>query len=122
MCRRYTDALKRAYTLLEENGMTIYRSRMDVGSYSEDIVKVVSGHSKMFYIRANRCMSLTERIRQIEDWKSVEINCIDCQVASKFYYPTRKTFLRKPNFLLADLRVRKNSNYFFAGLIKNTYL
>ena len=55
---------------------------MDAGSYSEDIVKVVSSHSKLFYIRANRCMSLTERIRQIEDWQSVEINNIDCQVAS----------------------------------------
>jgi Transposase DDE domain. len=76
------ETLERAYTLVEEQGMTINRSRMDAGSYSEDIVKVVSSHSKLFYIRANRCMSLTERIRQIEDWQSVEINNIDCQVAS----------------------------------------
>ena len=55
---------------------------MDAGSYSEDVVKVVSSHSKLFYIRANRCMSLTERIRQIEDWKNIAINFIDCQVAS----------------------------------------
>jgi hypothetical protein len=76
------ETLERAYTLVEEHGMTINRSRMDAGSYSEGVVKVVSKHSKLFYIRANRCMNLTERIRQIEDWQDVEINFINCQVAS----------------------------------------
>ena len=76
------ETLERAFTLLEDQGITVNRSRMDAGSYSEDIVKVVANHSKLFYIRANRCMSLTERIREITDWKDVEINFINCQVAS----------------------------------------
>jgi len=76
------ETLERAYKLLEEQEITVNRSRMDAGSYSEAIIKVVSGHSKLFYIRANRCMSLTERIREIENWKNAEINFIDCQVAS----------------------------------------
>ena len=76
------ETLERAYTALEAEGMTVNRSRMDAGSYSEAIVKTVSNHSKLFYIRANRCMSLTERIRQIEDWQPVEINFKDSEVAS----------------------------------------
>ena len=100
------ETLKRAYTLLEENGITINRSRMDAGCYSEDIVKVVSKHSKLFYIRANRCMSLTERIRQIEDWKSVEINYIDCQVASIEFLP----FFAERHYRLVVQREKFDTN------------
>jgi hypothetical protein len=76
------ETLKRAYKLLKEFEITVHRSRMDAGSYSEDIVDVVSQNSKLFYIRANKCFSLTERIRQIEQWQTVEINFKEYQVAS----------------------------------------
>jgi len=52
-----SETLERAYSLLEEHGMTVNRSRMDAGSYSEEIIKVVAKHSKLFYIRANKCIS-----------------------------------------------------------------
>jgi hypothetical protein len=55
---------------------------MDAGSYSEDIVDVVSQNSVFFYIRANKCLSLTERVNQIDDWQTVEINFKEYQVAS----------------------------------------
>ena len=61
------ETLERAYKSVEAHGITINRSRMDAGSYSKEIVQVVSGHSKLFYIRANRCMNLTGRIREISD-------------------------------------------------------
>jgi len=76
------ETLERAYKSVEAHGMTINRSRMDAGSYSKEIVQVVSKHSKLFYIRANRCMSLTGRIREVADWKPAEINFINCEVAS----------------------------------------
>ena len=76
------ETLERAYRLLEDQEITVNRSRMDAGSYSEAVVQAVSKHSKLFYIRANRCMSLSERIREMKDWENVEINFIDCQVAS----------------------------------------
>jgi len=53
---------------------------MDAGSYSEKIIKAVS--SQLFYIRANKCESLTEEIRQIIDWQTVEINFKNYEVAS----------------------------------------
>lgn len=49
------DTLERIYTRLEGKGITINRSRMDCGSCSEEIVKTVARHSKLYYIRANRC-------------------------------------------------------------------
>ena len=57
------ETLERAYKLLKEHKITVNRSRMDAGSYAEGIIKIVSESSKLFYIRANRCENLTERIR-----------------------------------------------------------
>lgn len=74
--------LARAYKLLFDNGIRINRSRMDAGSYSEEIIKAVSENSRLFYIRANRCESLTQRICDITDWETVEINFTPYQVAS----------------------------------------
>jgi hypothetical protein len=76
------EALKRTYKLLKDKDIGVYRSRMDAGSYSEAIVDVVSQNSELFYIRANKCHSLTERIGQIADWQTVEINFKEYQVAS----------------------------------------
>ena len=38
---------------------------MDAGSYSEEIIKVVDKYSRLFYIRANKCDTLTKEIQQI---------------------------------------------------------
>jgi len=78
------ETLERAYTLVEDHGMTINRSRMDAGSYSEKIIKVVARHSRLFYIRANKCDSLCDSIRGLpkEKWQNVEINFKEYKVAS----------------------------------------
>jgi len=70
------ETLERAYSLLEEHEVKVNRSRMDAGSYSQEIVTVVSKHSQLFYIRANKCMSLCDRIREVpkEEWQDIEIN------------------------------------------------
>jgi hypothetical protein len=49
--------LQRAYDLLKKHGISVERSRMDAGSYSEDIIDIVSQNSKFFYIRANKCLT-----------------------------------------------------------------
>jgi hypothetical protein len=76
------ESLERGYTLLSENKIYINRSRMDAGSYARDIIDVAAKYSKLFYIRANKCESLTEQIRQITDWQDVRININDYQVTS----------------------------------------
>jgi hypothetical protein len=77
-----SETLERTYNLLKDNGITINRSRMDAGSYSKEIIDVVSKNSKLFYIRANKCESIGEKIRQIKDWQTIKINDKEYQVAS----------------------------------------
>jgi hypothetical protein len=76
------QTLERLYTLLNENKIYVNRSRMDAGSYAKEIIETVARYSKLFYIRANKCESLTEQIRHIPDWQHVRINSNDYQVAS----------------------------------------
>jgi hypothetical protein len=98
------ETLERSYTTLNNNEVYVNRSRMDAGSYSEEIIKVVDKYSKLFYIRANKCESLTEEIRQITNWQTVEINFIEYQVASIPF--TR--FLVDRNYRLVIMREKTN--------------
>ena len=81
------QTLKRAYDLLGEFGIKVKRSRMDCGSFSKEIVKVVESNSKYFYIRAQRCDDLFGKINQVENWTEVEIGFKKYQVASIQYTP-----------------------------------
>jgi hypothetical protein len=94
------ETLERAYKLLNSNNIHIGRSRMDAGSYSEAIIKVVDKYSQLFYIRANKCESLTEKIREITDWQTVEINFKEYQVASIVF----TNFLEERNYRLVIMR------------------
>lgn len=98
------DTLQRAYTMLEEEGIQIDRSRMDCGSYAKLIIDVVEKHSKYFYIRAQKCENMEEQIFQITDWKKVKINKKKYEVASIEYFPFgqiekgyRLVIMREPN-------------------------
>jgi len=93
-----SKTLERAYKLVEVNGMSINRSRMDAGSYSEEIVKVADAHSRLFYIRANKCHSLCDLIRELpeEAWENIEINFKEYKVASLPF----KQFLEDRNYRL----------------------
>jgi len=94
------ETLERAYSLLNSNGIFVHRSRMDAGSYAKDIIEVVDKYSQLFYIRANKCESLTERIKQINDWLTVRINLRDYQVASLAF----TQFLEEQHFRLVIMR------------------
>lgn len=79
---RQEDTLERFYSLLESEGITTNRSRMDAGSYSKKIIDVVDKHSNLFYIRANKSTDLFEKINEISNWETVEINYKNYEVAS----------------------------------------
>lgn len=76
------ETLKRIFKRLADRKILINRCRMDCGSFSENIIAVVHGYCRHFYIRASRCQSLYERMDEITDWKSVEINFEKYEVAS----------------------------------------
>lgn len=99
------ETLARAYKLLVDSGIQINRSRMDAGSYAEEIIKAVSENSRLFYIRANRCERLTQRICEITDWQSCEINFKPYQVASLSF----TQFFEEKNYRLVVMR-EKNAD------------
>jgi hypothetical protein len=99
------DTLKRAYKSMNNNKIYINRSRMDAGSYAQKSIDVVSTYSRFFYIRANKCATLTEEIRQIADWKTVEINFISYQVASIPF----TNFFAERNYRLVIMREKKDT-------------
>lgn len=98
------STLSRAYDLLNENGIKINRSRMDAGSYSKEIIKVVASNSKLFYIRANKSVALLRQITEIKKWETVEINYNIYEVASISF----TQFYEEENYRLVIMREKSN--------------
>jgi hypothetical protein len=104
------EVLERCYKMINNNGIQINRSRMDAGSYAKEIVEVVEKYSKNFYIRANRCESLTATLLQHQNWEKVEINNINYEVCSIEYEPfANKSDEQKKSYRLVVMR-RKTDN------------
>ncbi len=81
------QTLQRAYDLLGEFGIRPKYSRMDCGSFDREVVPVVEANSDYFFIRAQRCDSLYEKIQEIKEWETAEIGFKPYQVASIEYAP-----------------------------------
>jgi len=118
------QVLDRCYNMLKNNNININRSRMDAGSYSKEIVEIVEKHSKLFYIRANRCDHLTNLLLENHNWTKIEINNIEYEVLSIEYQPFTyrkdeepKTYRlvitrrKKENELQLDLFTKDNMEY-----------
>jgi hypothetical protein len=120
------ETLSRSYGLLEKYGLKINRSRMDAGSYSKKIIEVVAKNSKTFYIRANKCESLFEKICAVKDWQQEEINFIQYQVASieftQFYAEKhyRLVIMREKN-KDGQLNVFSGDNFNYRCILTNDW-
>jgi len=99
------ETLERMFKLFKKNDIDVDRARMDAGSYCKDVISLVEANCNLFYIRANKCDDLTARIREITDWKTVEINYKNYQVASLPF----TQFLKELGLRLVVMR-EKNAN------------
>ncbi|MDA3930125.1 MAG: IS1380 family transposase [Prolixibacteraceae bacterium] len=81
------QTLKRAYSILKEFGIRPKYSRMDCGSFDRTVIPVVEANSEYFFIRAQRCSSLYNKIKEVDTWEDVEIGFKKYQVASIQYTP-----------------------------------
>jgi len=79
--------LTRAYQILGENKIKVKHSRMDCGSFDQSVVPVVEANSTYFYIRAQRCASLYDMLKNITYWETETIGFIEYQVTSIEYAP-----------------------------------
>jgi Transposase DDE domain group 1 len=81
------QTLTRAYQILGENKIKVKHSRMDCGSFDQSVVPVVEANSKYFYIRAQRCASLYDMLKNVTYWKTETIGFKEYQVTSIEYAP-----------------------------------
>ena len=100
------DTLERFYSQLKSESISVNRSRMDAGSYSKNIIDVVDKYSKLFYIRANKSADMFNQINNITDWKTVEINFKNYEVASIPF----AQFYKDRNYRLVIMRENSSDN------------
>ena len=79
---------------------------MDTGSYSQAIIEKVLRYSRLFYIRANKCATLTDQIRAIQatGWEKAEINFKEYYVSSLPF----TNFLPEKNLRLVVMREKSD--------------
>ncbi|HBH08939.1 MAG TPA: IS1380 family transposase, partial [Rikenellaceae bacterium] len=77
------DTLERLFNRLEKHARVVVRNfRADCGSFSEEILVVVSSHCEHFYIRASNCQSRYVEFMEHEDWTETDIGGRHCGVTS----------------------------------------
>ena len=84
---KQAETLEAAFKLLKGENIKINRGRMDCGSFSKDITKVVEANCKSFYIRALRCDDLASQIREVSKWETVKVGVLNVEVCSIGYAP-----------------------------------
>lgn len=63
-------------------GIKTERFRADSASYQKDVVNIVNGHSKYFYIRTMRCAAFEKCVNEIKEWKKIRLGTQEMDVAS----------------------------------------
>lgn len=84
---RQSETLKDAYLMLNNKDIKIDRSRMDCGSFTKEVIETVETNCERFYIRAQRCGELSNKVKDVEDWETVRIGLFDVEVCSINYTP-----------------------------------
>lgn len=81
------ETLKHAYSILAKFGIKPKYSRMDCGSFDKTVIPVVEDNSEYFFIRAQRCANLYNKIKEADQWQDVEIGFKKYQIKSIKYSP-----------------------------------
>ena len=73
------QTLNRAFSVLEEQQVSIKRFRADLASYQKKVVDEVSQRCELFYIRAMRSADMEQQIGEIKDeeWKKIRLGVME---------------------------------------------
>ena len=88
---KQAQTLESAYRLLAKENIKVNRSRMDCGSFSKEIISMIEKYSKIFYVRAQRCGELSEKVKAVQNWQKVIIANREVEVCSINYAPFGET-------------------------------
>lgn len=77
------DTLMRILLNIIEQGMRIRYARVDCGSYSKEVVRLLLEHSQRIFVRAEMTKTLREKLQNPRrEWRKVEINNQSIEVLS----------------------------------------
>ena len=79
---RQEDTLNRILYMLALFGLKVRYARMDCGSYSRPVVKLLLEHCERIFIRAEMSQSLRARLDEPQVWRKAEINGIEVETTS----------------------------------------
>ncbi|HRO09424.1 MAG TPA: IS1380 family transposase [Saprospiraceae bacterium] len=118
------NTLLKTFQLLNSHNIKINRARMDCGSFTREVIKVVESNTKRFYIRAMRCDDLSTKIKEHKEWKTELINDKKVEVASIYYKPFKEdteyryVVSREPN-PTGQIDVFSGDSYTYRAIITN---
>lgn len=118
------ETLSSVFKLLNEQAIKPTKCRMDCGSFTKEIIKVVEQNCKHFFIRAQRCSDLATKIQSITNWKKVTIGLQEVEVASIQYKPFgedkeyRYVISREPNET-NQIDLFFQTNFIYRAIITN---
>jgi hypothetical protein len=100
------ETLERAFSNLKGNGISIGRFRADSASYQKNVIDVVEGHSRSFYIRAMRCAKMDDMIGSVavDDWEKVRLGIQEMEVAD---IPDYRPFDSGKSYRLVISRIKR---------------
>lgn len=81
------ETLQRCFDNLGKQNIKIKNFRADSASYQKEVVELAEKNAEFFYIRMLDFGDIRERCGEINDWKMVEINYENKEVASTLYEP-----------------------------------
>lgn len=120
------ETLRRAYKILNDQKVKVKHSRMDCGSFTHEVVKVVEANSEHFYIRAQRCGNLLEQLEKVTQWKTVIINNKKCEIASINYSPFGKKNDKEYRYVISreprpdgQIDIFTNETYVYRAIMTN---
>ncbi|GKT36593.1 IS1380 family transposase [Aduncisulcus paluster] len=120
------ETLKRSYSVLSESGIKIKFSRMDCGSFDKEVIPVVEANSQYFCIRAQRCASLYDIVRETRGWKKQLIGFKEYEIASVEYAPfgwakTYRYVITREKKAEAQADLFTRDNYTYRAIMTNNY-
>jgi hypothetical protein len=72
--------ISRAFGIFGSNGISIGRFRADSASYQQSVIEEVEKNADTFYIRAQRCAAMEERIMGLSGWQKIRLGVQEMEV------------------------------------------
>lgn len=121
------QTLNRAFSVLEEQQVSIKRFRADLASYQKKVVDEVSQRCELFYIRAMRSADMEQQIGEIKDeeWKKIRLGVMEMEVAQIACF---RPFQGKKDYRLVVSRIKRRDKqadlfsgkaYTYRGILTN---